>query len=89
MQLLGSSDVISVVRIKQLNWIGHVNRMGCKRKVGQVFDNNPQGIRQRNRRWNYVKTDTNKRKNTNSKKRAKNRAEWEKCIKEAEARIGL
>jgi len=44
MQLLGNLDVISFVRIKQLNFIGHVNRMGSKRRVSQVFDINPQGI---------------------------------------------
>jgi len=71
MQLLGKSDVLSFVRIRQLNWIGHVNRMGCKRKASQVFDYNPQGIRPRNRGWNFVKTYINKHKITNSKKRAK------------------
>jgi hypothetical protein len=30
---LENSDVISFVRIKQLNWIGYVNRMGSKRKA--------------------------------------------------------
>ena len=41
-----------------MDWIGHVNRMDSKRKVSQVFNNNPQGSRLRgrpkNRWWNCV-----------------------------------
>ena len=33
--------VLSFVRISQLSWIGHFNRMGSKRSVSQVFNNNP------------------------------------------------
>jgi len=33
MQLFGDLDMLSFVRIRQLNWIGHVNRMDRKRKV--------------------------------------------------------
>jgi hypothetical protein len=37
-----------IFRIIWLNWIGHVNRMDSKIKVGQVFYNNkPRGSRQR------------------------------------------
>jgi hypothetical protein len=43
MQLFGDLDILSFVRINQLKWIGHVNRMDSKRKVSQVFNNNPQG----------------------------------------------
>jgi hypothetical protein len=42
MQLFGDVDILSFVRISQLNWIGHVNRMDCKRKVRKAFNNNPQ-----------------------------------------------
>jgi hypothetical protein len=43
MQLFGDLDVFSFVRISLLNWIGHVSRMDSKRKISQVFNNNPQG----------------------------------------------
>ena len=33
MQLFGDSDRHSFVRISQLNWIGHINRMESKSKV--------------------------------------------------------
>jgi len=36
-QLFGVVYVLSFFRISRLNWIGHVNRMGSKRKVIQVF----------------------------------------------------
>jgi hypothetical protein len=44
MQLFGDLDILSFVRINQLKWIGHVNRMDSKRKVSQVFNNNPRDI---------------------------------------------
>jgi hypothetical protein len=48
-QLLGDLAIPSVVRISWLIWIGHINRMDGKRKVSQVFNNNPQGSRQTRR----------------------------------------
>jgi len=43
MQLFGDLDILSFVKIMQLNWIGHVNRMNSNRKISQVFNNNAQG----------------------------------------------
>jgi hypothetical protein len=43
MQLFGDLDILSFVRISRLNSIGHVNRMVSKRKVSQLFSNNPLG----------------------------------------------
>ena len=45
MQLIEDLDLLSFVRICRLNWIGHVNRMGSRGKVSQVFKNNLQGSR--------------------------------------------
>jgi hypothetical protein len=65
----GDLDILSFVRISQLNWIVHVNRMDSKRKVSQVFNNNPQGSQLRgwpkDRWWNCVQTDINECKITN------------------------
>jgi hypothetical protein len=64
MQLFGDLDILSFVGINRLKWIGYVNRMDTKRKVSQVFNNNPQGYRLRgrpkNRWWNCVQTDINR-----------------------------
>jgi len=49
MQLFGDLDILSFVRISRLNWIGQVNRMDSKRRVIQVFGNNPRGSRLRGR----------------------------------------
>ena len=85
--------MLPFVRIWRLKWIGHVNRMGSKRKVSKVFNNNPQGSRLRGRPkhrwWNCVQTDIKKWKITNWKERFKNMAHLEKSINEAKVRIGL
>jgi hypothetical protein len=44
MQLLGDLGILSFVRISLWNSIGHIILMDSKRKVRQVFKNNPQGI---------------------------------------------
>jgi hypothetical protein len=49
MQLFGDLDILSFVRVSRLNWTGHVNRMDSKRKVSELFNNNPQGSRLRGR----------------------------------------
>jgi len=43
MQLFGDLYVLSFARTCRLNCIGHVNGIGIKRKVSQVFNNNRQG----------------------------------------------
>jgi hypothetical protein len=91
--LFGDIDILSFVRINWLKWTGHVNRMDSKRKVSQIFNDNPQGHRLRgrpkNRCWNCVQIDINRCKIENWKERSKNRDDWEKSFKEAKVRIGL
>jgi hypothetical protein len=93
MQLYGDLDIVSFIRINRLRWIGHVNRMDNKRMVYQVFDNQPQGSRPRGRpksRWWYcVYGDIRKCKIRNWDQRSKNRDDWMRSIKEANAHIGL
>jgi len=43
MQLFGDLDILSIVRISRLNWIGHVSRMESQRKESHLFNVNPQG----------------------------------------------
>jgi hypothetical protein len=43
MQLFGDSDILSFVRTRMGELVGHVNCMDSKRKVSKVFNNNPQG----------------------------------------------
>ena len=49
MQLFRDLDTLLFVRIRRLNWIGRVKRMYSKRKVIQIFNNNPPGSRLRGR----------------------------------------
>jgi len=42
-QLFGDINILCFVRISQLKWIAHVNRMNYKRKISEVFNNNLQG----------------------------------------------
>ena len=66
----------SIFRISHLNLFGHVNRMESKRKVSQIFNNNPEGSRlngrSKNRWWNCVQTDINKCKTAKLKERSIN-----------------
>ena len=76
MQLFGDLNVLSFVRIRRLNWIGHVNRMDNKRKTSQGYNTNLQGSQlteqPNNRWWNYIQTVTiNTCKITNWKERSK------------------
>jgi hypothetical protein len=61
MQLFGWLDILAFVSASPLNWIGRVSRTDSKRKVSQVFNNNPQGSRQKrrkkNRWWSCLETD--------------------------------
>jgi hypothetical protein len=85
--------VLTFVRASRQNWISHVNIMESKRKVIQVFNNNPKGSRLRgrpkNRWWNCVQTDINKFRSKNWNETSRNRADWKTFIKEAKIRFGL
>ena len=43
MQVFGHLYIVSFDIISRLNWIGKANKMNSKRKLSQVFNNNPQG----------------------------------------------
>jgi len=64
-----------------------------KRKVSQVFNNNPQGSRLRgrpkNRRWSCVQTHIDKCRIKNWKEKARNIADWDKSNRETKVRFGL
>ena len=91
MQVFGDLDILSSGGISQLNWIGHVNRMDNNRKVNQVFNNNPHSSRLRGCPKNNGGT-VYKHILINVKlqiQELKNRADWEKSIKEVKVHIGL
>jgi len=71
----------------------HKNEIISKRRVSEVFSNNPERsrLRGRPRNWwlNCVQTNIIKCKIANLKERSRNRTDWEKSIKEAKVRTGL
>jgi hypothetical protein len=74
MQLFGDLGILSFVRISQLNWTGHFNRMDSKRKDKYLTII----LREANKRITKkpmveLCTDINKCKITNRKERSKNR----------------
>ena len=85
--------MLCFVRMCGLDLAGHVNRMDSKSEVSQVFNNNAQGSRlrgrPRHRWWKCVQTDINRCKIKSWKQRSKNRADWEKTIKEGKVRNEL
>jgi hypothetical protein len=44
--MFGDFDILSIVRVSWLNWIGHVCRMDNNRRVSQGFNNNNKSIKE-------------------------------------------
>jgi hypothetical protein len=42
-------DVLSTVGKSRLNWIGHISKMNCTKKISDIFNNNQQGSRLKRR----------------------------------------
>jgi len=42
-------DIVNLIRVRGLNWIGHINRVDDTRKVEQIFGSQPEGVRTRGR----------------------------------------
>jgi hypothetical protein len=63
-ELFTGLDILSFIRTKRMNWVGHINKMDSKININQVFNNNSQGSRlsrrPRNRWWNCAQTDINR-----------------------------
>jgi hypothetical protein len=91
-QLFGYLGTLSFVGIIPLNWIEHVNGMDAARKVGQVFNNNPQGsqlIGPPKTMAEFCLNSIDKYKLTICKERSRNRADMEESTTETKVCIGL
>jgi len=40
-------DIVSPIRVRGLNWIGHINRVADTRKLEQIVGSQPEGVRTR------------------------------------------
>jgi hypothetical protein len=84
-------DIVNVIKIRRLEWLGHVVRMNVTRSVKKIFEGKLEGQRSRGRprlRWIHdVEDDLRelgvKRWRTN----ALEREEWASIIKEAKAKL--
>ena len=83
--------ILSILKIRRLEWLGHVIRMNETRSVKKIFEGKLEGRRGRGRprlRWiNDVEDDLRKLGVKRLRTKALEREEWTSIIKEAKARL--
>jgi hypothetical protein len=86
-----SQDTVTAIKIRRLEWLGHVIRMNKARTVKKIFEEKLQGRRGRGRsrlRWiNDVKEDLRMLGVKRWRKKALDREEWAFIIKEAKVKL--
>ena len=86
-----SQDIMTVIKIRTLEWLGHVSRMNETRSVKKIFEGKLEGRRGRGRprlRWiNDVEDDLRKLGVKRWRTKALNREEWASIIREAKAKL--
>jgi len=86
-----SQDIVTVIKIRRLAWLGHVSRMNEIRSVKKIFEGKLEGRRGRGRprlRWlNDVEDDLRKLGLKGWRMKALNREEWVSIIREAKAKL--
>jgi transcription termination factor 2 len=84
-------DIVKVIKIRRLEWLGHVVRMKETRSVKKIFEGKLEGRRGRGRptlRWiNDVKDDLRKLGVKRWRTKVLEREEWASIIKEAKAKL--
>ena len=80
-----------VIKIRKLEWLGHVIRMNQTRPVKKIFEGKLEGRRRRGRprlRWiNDVEDDLRKLGVKRWRTKVLNREEWTSIIREAKAKL--
>jgi hypothetical protein len=86
-----SQDIITVINIRRLEWLGHVVRMDESRSVKKIFEGKLEGRRGRGRprfRWiNDVEDDLRKLGVKRWRTKALDRVEWASIIREAKTKL--
>ena len=84
-------DIVSIIKIRRLEWLGHVVRINETRSVKKIFEGKLEGQRGRSRprlRWiNDVEDDLRKLGVKRWRTKALEREEWTSIIKEAKAKL--
>jgi hypothetical protein len=85
--------IVTLIRVTRMNWMCHVSLMDDTKKVEQVFNSQPGGVRTRGRPrsrwWECVWTDIKEGRIMNRRKASRNRIKWKKAIEEAKVHLGL
>ena len=86
-----SQDIVTVIKIRRLEWLGHFIRMNETRSVKKIVEGKLEGRRGRGRprlRWiDGVKDDLRKLGVKRWRAKALNREEWASIIREAKAKL--
>jgi hypothetical protein len=86
-----SQDIITIIKIQRLEWLGHIIRMDKTRSVKKIFEGRLEGRRGRGRprlRWiNDVEDDLWKLGVKRWRTKALDRVEWASIIREAKAKL--
>ena len=84
-------DIVSIIKIQRLEWLGHMVRMNETRSVKKIFERKLEGRRGRGRprlRWiNDMEDDLRKLGVKWWRMKALEREEWTSIIKEAKAKL--
>ena len=84
-------DIVSIIKIRRLEWLGHGVRMNETRSVKKIFEGKLEGRRGRGRPrlgWiNDVEDDVRKLGVKRWRTKALEREEWTSIIKEAKAKL--
>ena len=84
-------DIVSIIKIRRLEWLGHVIRMNETRSVKKIFEGKLEGRRGRGRPrlgWiNDVEYDLRKLSVKRWRTKALEREEWTSIIKAAKAKL--
>jgi hypothetical protein len=91
--MFNDPNIITYIKVKRLEWAGHMMRMNDERTLKKIFNTKPDGTRSVGRpklRWeDGVDPDMRILKVKNWKKVALDRDEWAKLLKKARAHEGL
>jgi hypothetical protein len=86
-----SQDIITIIKIRRLEWLGHVIRMDETRSVKKIFEGKLEGRGSRGRpklRWiNDVEDHLRKLGVKRWRTKALDRVEWASIIREAKAKL--
>ena len=86
-----SQDIVTVIKIQRLEWLGHAIRMNETRSIKKIFEGKLEGRRDREQprlRWiDDVEDDLRKLGVKQWRRKALDRQEWVSIIREAKAKL--